>query len=149
MFIAYIEVLAFRSSALRLARWRNLHWKFLSSTDSSTTIKGLTPARPLLVFSFYLLLYSSLSLHCQLAQCGAASGAYLHHISAAGAVCVCHIVSRHAAITFSISRAQRANHAVFVLCRGEKTSCNNVFDKSSAEGKSRSVCTMPRRENVM
>ena len=45
---------------------------------------------------------------------------------AAGAVCVCHIVSRHVAITFSISRAQRANHAVFVLCRGEKTSCNNV-----------------------
>ena len=47
-------------------------------------------------------------------------------LRAAGAVCVCHIVSRHAAITFSISRAQRANHAVFVLCRGEKTSCNNV-----------------------
>ena len=68
---------------------------------------------------------------------------------AAGAVGVCHIVSRHVAITFSISRAQRANHAVFALCRGEKTSCNNVFDKSSAEGKSRSVCTMPRRENVM
>ena len=45
---------------------------------------------------------------------------------AAGAVGVCHIVSRHVAISFSISRAQRANHAVFVLCRGEKTSCNNV-----------------------
>ena len=48
-------------------------------------------------------------------------------LRAAGAVGVCHIVSRHVAITFSISRAQRANHAVFALCRGEKTSCNNAF----------------------
>jgi len=31
-YIAYREILAFRSSALRLARWRNLHWSFLSST---------------------------------------------------------------------------------------------------------------------
>lgn len=28
------------------------------------------------------------------------------------------------------------------------TAENNVFDKPSAEGKSRSVCIMPRRENV-
>ncbi len=27
--------------------------------------------------------------------------------------------------------------------------CYNVFDKPSAEGKSLSVCTMPRRENVI
>ena len=49
--------------------------------------------------------------------------------------------------TFSISRVQRANHAEFALCRGERTSRSNVLDKPSAEGKSRSVCTMPRREN--
>ena len=43
---------------------------------------------------------------------------------------------------------QRANQAVFAVCRGEKTSPQgNVFDKPSAEGKSSSVCSMPRREN--
>ena len=46
---------------------------------------------------------------------------------AAGAVGVCHVVACHVAITFSISRVQRANHAVFALCRGEKMSCNNAF----------------------
>ena len=33
----------------------------------------------------------------------------------------------------------------FVISRCKET---NVFDKPKAEGKSRSVCTMPRRENV-
>ncbi len=51
---------------------------------------------------------------------------------------------------FGKPRAEGKSRSVCSMPRRENDGCEetNVFDKPRAEGKSRSVCTMPRRENV-
>ena len=51
---------------------------------------------------------------------------------------------------FDKPRAEGKSRSVCTMPRRENVCCEetNVFNKPRAEGKSRSVCTMPRRENV-
>ena len=63
------------------------------------------------------------------------------------AAAILHDTLEDTEVTFEELRRQFGNRVAYLVL-AESNIKMNVFDKPRAEGKSRSVCTMPRRENV-